>query len=111
MGASAIVHSYGQGSISGNSNVTVTHNLGYNPLFAVRWSDSGDISGGVATKAYSPNQAESYFVTYDEEEVDEALSTLLALIEPAMITFLGVIIGFIVIAMYLPVFEMAGSIS
>ena len=48
---------------------------------------------------------------YYEEEVDEALSTLLALIEPAMITFLGVIIGFIVIAMYLPVFEMAGSIS
>ena len=71
MGASAIVHSYGQGSISGNSNVTVTHNLGYNPTFAVRWSDSGDISGGVATKAYSPNTSSSTFVTYEEEEVDE----------------------------------------
>ena len=71
MGASAIVHSYGQGSISGNSQVTITHNLGYNPLFAVRWSDSGDISGGVATKTYSPNTFSSTFVTYEEEEVDE----------------------------------------
>ena len=71
MGASAIVHSYGQGSISGNSNATITHNLGYNPTFAVRWSDSGDISGGVATKAYSPNTSSSTFVTNEEEEVDE----------------------------------------
>jgi len=71
MGASAIVHSYAQGTLVGETSATITHNLGYNPLYALRWTDSGDISGGVATKAYSPNQAESYFVTYDEEEVDE----------------------------------------
>ena len=71
MGASAIVHSYGQGSISGNSNATITHNLGYTPTYAVRWSDSGDISSGVATKTYSPNTSSSTFVTYEEEEVDE----------------------------------------
>ena len=71
MGASAIVQSYGQGSIAGNSTVTITHNLGYKPLFSVRWSDSGDISSGVATKTYSPNTSSSTFVTYEEEEVDE----------------------------------------
>ena len=71
MGASLIVHSYGQGSIAGNSNVVITHSMGYKPAFAVRWSDSGDISSGLATKTYSPNTASSTFVTYEEEEVDE----------------------------------------
>ena len=71
MGASAIIHSYAQGSISPNSIVTITHNMGYIPLYALRWTDQGDISSGVATKAYSPNSADSTFVTYEEEEVDE----------------------------------------
>ena len=71
MGASLIVHSYGQGSIAGNSVVTITHNLGYKPVFSVRWSDSGDISSGLATKTYSPNTATSTFITYEGEEVDE----------------------------------------
>ena len=71
MGASAIVHSYGQGSLAAGANATITHSLGYQPLYAVRWTDQGDISGGVATKAYSPNTADATFVTYEEEEVDE----------------------------------------
>ena len=71
MGASAIVQSYGQGSLSGGAGVTITHNLGYKPLYALRWTDQGDISSGVATKAYSPNMAESYFVLMEEEEVEE----------------------------------------
>ena len=71
MGASLIVHSYGQGSVSPNSSVTITHNLGYIPAYALRWSDSGDITSGLATKTYSPNTSSSTFVTYEEEEVDE----------------------------------------
>ena len=73
MGASAIVHSYAQGTLVGEASTNITHNLGYNPLYALRWTDSGDISGGVATKAYSPNSAESYAEEYEEEGEEEEL--------------------------------------
>lgn len=46
-----------------------------------------------------------------EEEVDLAVQTLLSMIEPIMIVFIGGLVGFIVIAMYLPVFELAGGIA
>ena len=41
-----------------------------------------------------------------EEEVDNAVGALKQLIEPLMILFLGVIIGVLVIAMYLPIFKL-----
>lgn len=46
-----------------------------------------------------------------EEEVDLAVQTLLSMIEPVMIVIIGGLVGFIVIAMYLPVFELAGGIA
>ena len=46
-----------------------------------------------------------------EEEVDSAVATLTSLLEPAMMVFLGVVIGFIVIAMYLPIFKMADAMN
>ncbi|HSF66474.1 MAG TPA: type II secretion system F family protein [Nitrospiraceae bacterium] len=46
-----------------------------------------------------------------EDEVDQAVTSLTALLEPAMMVFLGTIIGFIVIAMYLPIFKMASAIG
>ncbi len=46
-----------------------------------------------------------------EEEVDTAVATLTSLLEPMMMVFLGVVIGFIVIAMYLPIFTMAGAMQ
>lgn len=46
-----------------------------------------------------------------EEEVDLAVQTLLSMIEPIMIVIIGGLVGFIVIAMYMPVFEMAGGIA
>ena len=45
-----------------------------------------------------------------EEEVDQSVDNLTALIEPFMIVFLGVVIGGLVVAMYLPIFKMAGSL-
>lgn len=41
-----------------------------------------------------------------EEEVDLAVKTMLSMIEPAMIVIIGSIVGIIVIAMYLPVFDL-----
>jgi len=45
-----------------------------------------------------------------DEEVDQAVENMTALIEPIMLVFLGVTIGGLVIAMYLPIFKMAGAI-
>ena len=45
-----------------------------------------------------------------EEEVDQAVENMTALIEPFMLVFLGVVIGGLVISMYLPVFKMAGNL-
>jgi type IV pilus assembly protein PilC len=46
-----------------------------------------------------------------EQEVDSAIASLLTLIEPVMIGFLGVTIGGIVIAMYLPLFSLIGKMA
>jgi type IV pilus assembly protein PilC len=46
-----------------------------------------------------------------DDEVDQAVAALTALLEPAMMVFLGTVIGFIVIAMYLPIFKMASVIG
>jgi type IV pilus assembly protein PilC len=46
-----------------------------------------------------------------EDEVDEATSNLLALLEPIMILFLGIVIGFIVISMYMPMFTLISKIN
>ena len=46
-----------------------------------------------------------------DEEVDAAVSNLLALMEPVMIVFLGVVVGGMVIAMYLPIFDMVNAVQ
>lgn len=46
-----------------------------------------------------------------EDEVDQAVAAMTSLLEPMMMVFLGTVIGFIVIAMYLPIFSMAGAIQ
>jgi type IV pilus assembly protein PilC len=46
-----------------------------------------------------------------EEEVDAAVAGLLTLLEPVMIAFLGVIVGGIVIAMYMPIFSMISKLT
>ncbi len=53
---------------------------------------------------------EKIAIFYDEE-VDQAVENLTSLIEPFMLVFLGVTIGGLVIAMYLPVFKMASAIG
>ena len=46
-----------------------------------------------------------------DEEVDAAVSNLLSLLEPIMIVFLGVIVGGMVVAMYLPIFDMINAVQ
>lgn len=46
-----------------------------------------------------------------EDEVDTAVAGLLTLLEPVMISFLGVVVGGIVISMYLPIFDLISKLT
>ena len=46
-----------------------------------------------------------------EEEVDVAVASLTSLLEPIMMVFIGGIVGVILIAMYMPIFEIAGKVQ
>ncbi len=48
----------------------------------------------------------SKIADFYDDEVDAAVSNLTALMEPMLMVFLGVTVGFIVIAMYLPIFKL-----
>jgi len=53
----------------------------------------------------------SKIADFYEEEVDTAVAGLLTLLEPVMIAFLGVVVGGIVIAMYLPIFDLISKLT
>jgi type IV pilus assembly protein PilC len=53
----------------------------------------------------------SKIADFYEEEVDVAVGSMTRLIEPLLMVFLGGVIGGLVIAMYMPIFEMAGNIK
>jgi type IV pilus assembly protein PilC len=46
-----------------------------------------------------------------DDEVDAAVSGLLSLLEPIMIVFLGVVVGGMIVAMYLPIFDMVNAVQ
>jgi type IV pilus assembly protein PilC len=47
---------------------------------------------------------------YYEREVDDAVAALSSLLEPIIISFLGVVVGGVVVAMYLPIFKLGAVI-
>jgi len=53
----------------------------------------------------------SKIAEFYEDEVDVAVSNLTSLLEPLLMIFLGVVIGGVVIAMYLPIFNMASAVG
>ncbi|GMV99089.1 MAG: fimbrial assembly protein PilC [Candidatus Hydrogenedentota bacterium] len=74
------------------------------PAMVVNMIDVGEETG--ALDAMLMKVADIY-----DAEVEEAVETMLRMMEPAIIIFLGGIIGFIVIALYLPIFTLADVIS
>ncbi|MCH7690220.1 MAG: type II secretion system F family protein [candidate division Zixibacteria bacterium] len=52
----------------------------------------------------------SKIADFYDEEVDEAVTALTSIIEPIIIVFMGIVIGGILIAMYLPMFDIIGKI-
>ena len=53
----------------------------------------------------------SKIADFYEEEVDVAVAGLLTLLEPVMIAFLGGVVGGIVIAMYMPIFDLISKLT
>ena len=67
------------------------------------------ISVGEATGALDAMLAK--IADFYEEEVDTAVAGMLTLLEPIMIAILGVVVGGIVIAMYMPIFDMISKLA
>ena len=62
---------------------------------------------GIGEQTGSLDTLMAKLANFYEEEVEQLTSALLSIIEPIMIVFLGLIIGFIVVALYLPIFQIA----
>jgi type IV pilus assembly protein PilC len=66
---------------------------------------------GVGEQTGAMDAMLSKVADFYEDEVDAAIKNLLTLMEPMMIAFLGIVVGGIVIALYLPLFELIGKLS
>lgn len=74
------------------------------PPMVVRMIDVGERTG--ALESMLTKIAEFY-----EDQVDAAVAGLTSMIEPLLIVFLGVVVGFIVISMFMPMFDMINLIN
>ena len=89
---------------SGGSLSESLSRTGVLPGLAARMIDAGEQSG--ALEPVFLDIAEFY-----ETDVDMKLSILMSSMEPALMIIMGLLIGFIVLAMYLPIFHMAAMVG
>ena len=73
------------------------------PPMVIQMIDVGEASGSL-------DKMLSKIADFYDEEVDTAVEGLTALLEPMLMVFLGIIVGFIVVAMYLPIFKMGAAV-
>jgi len=66
---------------------------------------------GVGEQTGAMDQMLQKIADFYEDEVDTAVGAMTSLIEPIMMAFLGIVVGGLIVAMYLPVFELAGNIE
>jgi type IV pilus assembly protein PilC len=74
------------------------------PPMVVQMISVGEATGALDTML-------SKIADFYEEEVDVAVAGMLTLLEPIMIAFLGGVVGGIVIAMYLPIFDLISKLT
>jgi type IV pilus assembly protein PilC len=92
-------------SIEGGETIAAPlKETGVFPAMVVQMIGVGEATGALDTML--GKIAEFY-----EEEVDVAVAGLLTLLEPIMIFFLGIVVGGIVIAMYLPIFDLISKLT
>ena len=73
------------------------------PHMVVQMTAIGEEAGALDTMLYKV--AEFY-----EQEVNNAVDALASLLEPLIVVMLGVIVGSMVVAMYLPIFKLAAVV-
>jgi type IV pilus assembly protein PilC len=66
---------------------------------------------GVGEATGAMDQMLNKIADFYDDEVDVAVAALTSMLEPVMMVFLGGTVGFFMIAMYLPIFNMAGAIK
>lgn len=66
---------------------------------------------GIGEESGSLEEMLSKTADYYDEELDASIQRMLALLEPLLIVFMGVIVGFIVISMMLPIFDLTQTIQ
>jgi type IV pilus assembly protein PilC len=66
---------------------------------------------GVGEQTGAMDQMLQKIADFYEDEVDVAVAAMTSLIEPIMMVFLGGVVGGLIVAMYLPIFELAGNIQ
>jgi type IV pilus assembly protein PilC len=74
------------------------------PAMVVQMIAVGEQTGALDTML-------SKIAEFYEDEVDTAVAGMMKLLEPLLIAFLGVAIGGIVIAMYMPMFSLIGQVG
>ena len=74
------------------------------PPMVVQMINVGEQTGGL-------DEMLSKIADFYDDEVDAAVSALLAALEPLMIVVLGVVVGGMIVAMYLPIFDMIGAMQ
>jgi type IV pilus assembly protein PilC len=89
---------------SGESLTRPLMEAGIFPPMVTRMIDVGERTG--ALESMLTKVAEFY-----EDQVDAAVAALTSMIEPLLIVFLGIVIGFIVISMFMPLFKMVQLVS
>ncbi len=78
-------------------------NTGFFPVLSLKMIEAGESSGSL-------EQVLEEVAEFYEGDVDTKISVLTSSIEPALMIIMGLLIGFIVLAMYMPIFQMAGTI-
>jgi type IV pilus assembly protein PilC len=73
------------------------------PPMVIHMISIGETTGSLDTML-------SKVADFYDDEVDVAVSALTSLIEPIMIVFLGIVVGGLIVAMYLPIFQIAGQV-
>ena len=88
---------------TGTTLTNAMHNTGLFPSMVLQMTQIGEESGSLDGML-------SRVADFFEREVDDAVAALSSLLEPIIIVFLGVVIGGLVVAMYLPFFKLGAVI-
>ncbi|UCC66788.1 MAG: type II secretion system F family protein [Deltaproteobacteria bacterium] len=94
-----------EGRASISEGQTISEPLAQSGVFPIMVTQMISVGEATGSLELMLNKIADFF----EEEVDTAVATLSSMLEPMLMIFLGVTIGGLVIAMYLPIFKMASA--